>query len=269
MRDNLLSDCIPFERKQLLDNVERGWSVPNWVQKTSSDNSEEVFHAFLVGIHTLLINEECPVPQAFLCDYIRIHILRVDFQTLLFHAACLRTFDTTLQKLRWERPVSELSREKLLRRLMALERDVLADHQQQRDAIVLEIVREALALTKTDSLPASELLTCAAQALCKATDRHSDISNSLRSTLAKQLLDLLMVECEVIRDFDAIKMAARADLHARDRQGSWGPVRIESIARGAAHVAMVHWKVWAPVLYLPDPTDNGNGVSSTANIAEN
>lgn len=93
---------------------------------------------------------------------------------------------------------------------------------------------------------------------------------SVRGVLAERLGEMVEKEMQAVKGLDVGGLAARYASSSSSTNKRAGlatgrsvsvvePGSLEDVARRVAHVAVLHWKVWAPVLYLSCGDYEGSG----------
>ena len=117
---------------------------------------------------------------------------------------------------------------------------------------LLDVARETIAGIQglyagngNGALPNDMVMELQLQQLCEGATECKEV----RDQLGCQLRDLVAHELASVAGHTALEMHVRYAPTWRDR--TWGiSADLGSVARRTAHVAVLHWLVWGPVLYL-------------------
>ncbi|KAI4199372.1 MAG: hypothetical protein LQ350_004661 [Teloschistes chrysophthalmus] len=268
LRFYLLDESIPYEQNHMLDKIASGWSVSHerrWFE-AGYDNPKDhdSFIMFKESVIDMIVSSWEDFPTTFISDIERLHALQHEFRLHLYGTACGYTLTNTLHRLGWTREEPPTwARIECMRRIWDV---VAATTTQQEDHhfslgarqdVVLEIVRSAykvrhLHLTK---LPDNEILSFAKGYLYEATNTHTPLHQMIRERLRNALLDIVHAEARDIFNMSPLEMLNRYDPNPERAPavggggGGGGQSLLTGIARRAAHLLVLHWRVWAPILY--------------------
>ncbi|KAL9576648.1 MAG: hypothetical protein Q9212_006927, partial [Teloschistes hypoglaucus] len=268
LRFYLLDESIPYEQNYMLDQIASGWSVSHerrWFE-AGYDNPKDhdSFLMFKESVIDMIVSSWDAFPTTFISDIERLHALEHEFRLHLYGTACGYTLTNTLHQLGWTREPPTWARVECMRRVW----DVVAAQQDDhlslgaRQDVVLEIVRAAYKVRHITTLPDNETLSFAKAYLYEATNTHTPLHHMIKDRLRNALLDIVHAEATAIFNLSPLEMLNRYD--PNPSSSSSPPTTtmmmmmapqpeqtslLTSVARKAAHVLVLHWRVWAPILY--------------------
>lgn len=254
----------------MLDKIASGWSVSHecrWFEAGyDSPKDHDSFLMFKESVIDMIVSLWEEFPATFVSDIERLHALQQEFRLHLYGTACGYTLTSTLHQLGWTRDPPAWSRVECMRRVW----DVVSAQPEDlslgaRQDVVLEIVRTAFKVChKQPGLPDNEILSFAKGYLYEATNTHTLLHQMIKDRLRNGLLDVVHAEATAIFNMSPLEILNRYDpnpspaaLLLPQRAGP-EPTLLTSIAGRAAHVLVLHWRVWAPILYHRiDPAEGG------------
>lgn len=266
----MVDDTIHFEQKIFLREISNGLDLTNvraWFQQSDREIGVQMPHtpesqlsAFVRGTVDMIVDGYGSVPPTFRFDVDRIASLQVDFDLSRKQAACGQTFVNTLNALGSELP-SLHAYNKFLYRISAI-----AEYPRlncnQPDAfkdIALEIVRSAYELIGNERLPEQELIDATTNALLDRWNNETTVSQEHRACFHHALTRLVEQEMAAVKDKTPPQILnyfnpTPINLPAINPYGAIPDVHnghgsIQNIAKRIAHIATLHWRVWAPILY--------------------
>ena len=270
LRDFMLNTHIEFERSQIQWRMRNGCDVKNWLDRSIAPDSifSNHFALFTSKLIEMIVLYNMDLPTALHLDHTRIHKLQTTFQILIFQKACFHTLDSTLAFLDWTGKVPEPAYIETASLISAIEQDLSLDVNQQREALILGIASHAYKLCGKLNVPTPQVLSHTASVLGMAADAQSPVSEDIISSLSESLTKLVEAELDVVKDFDPVQLANRYTspakmvtvlpipaTNATMSDTKFQQAALGDMARTIAHIAMLHWRVWAPVLYLR-PSDS-------------
>ncbi|KAL8635822.1 MAG: hypothetical protein Q9228_006725 [Teloschistes exilis] len=259
LRFYLLDESISYEQNYMLDKIASGWSVSHerrWFEAGyDSPKDHDSFLMFKESVVDMIVSRWEEFPATFVSDIERLHALQQEFRLHLYGTACGYTLTNTLHQLGWTRDPPAWSRVECMRRVW----DVVAAQPEDlslgaRQDVVLEIVRTAFKVRhKRPGLPDNEILSFAKGYLYEATNTHTLLHQMIKDRLRNGLLDVVHAEATAIFNMSPLEILNRYDPNPPallpQRAAGPKPTLLTSIARRTAHVLVLHWRVWAPILY--------------------
>ncbi len=267
----MLDDTIHFEQKIFLRDISNGLDLTNvraWFQHFEPETGlqtsqlfESRLSAFLRGTIDIIISGYSSVPPTFRFDVDRIATLQMDFDVSRKQAACGQVFINTINELGWGGPPPTQAYNDLLYRISAIVEYPRSSSDQPeafRD-IALEIVRAAYELTQNEHLPEERSVEATITALLNRWDGTSAVFQELQIALHGRLIRLVDQEMAAIKDKTPLQILnyfnpAPAGPPAINPYGTVPEIpkqqsSLNSVAKRIAHIAILHWRVWAPILY--------------------
>lgn len=191
-------------------------------------------------------------------DHERLKQLQHDFRLCHYHAACGYTFTYTLQKLGWRGPPPPTIYTECMKRIGAIVGALGLDFNfEAHPDVVLEIVREAFKVCNITALPDHSTIRSTQLYFQRALDRRSPFYSEVESMLWGELSTRVHSEANAIFDMTPLEILNRYDpgppgSSMNNNRG--GDLSLESISKRAAHIIVLHWRIWAPIFHnLPGP----------------
>lgn len=266
----MVDDTIHFEQKIFLREISNGLDLTNvraWFQvvepETEIQASQpfESLSAFIRGTIDMIVGGYGSVPPTFRFDVDRIAILQMEFDLSRKQSACGQVFVNTLNGLGSRGLPPPQAYNTLLYRISAIaEYPRLRTLQPQafRD-IALEIVRAAYELTGNTHLPEQILIEDTTNALLHRWDEKTTVFQELHNALHEKLIRLVDQEMAAVKDKTPLQIlnyfnptpASSPAINPYDTVPVILDVRgsLQGVAKRIAHIATLHWRVWAPILY--------------------
>ncbi|KAL8666204.1 MAG: hypothetical protein Q9202_001711 [Teloschistes flavicans] len=266
LRFYLLDESIPYEQNHMLDRIASGWSVSHerrWFEAGyDSPKDHDSFVMFKESVIDMIVSSWEDFPKTFISDYERLHALQQEFKLHFYGTACGYTLTTTLHQLGWPREPPAWARIECMQRVW----DVVAEPQESfileaRQDVVLEIVRVAFKVCNKTGIPDTDILSFAKSYLFEAVITRTPLHHMITDRLRNGLLDIVHSETAAIFNMTPLEILTRYDPNpsappSMIGQRAQDPSLLGSIARRATHILVLHWRVWAPILYnRADPAD--------------
>lgn len=196
------------------------------------------------------------IPPTFRFDVVRIANLRMEFKLLQKQTACAQVFVDILKGLGWRGPTSSQAYTNILKRICVI---ASFDQSEACSDTALEIVRAAHELTGNKHLPGAVLLKATANALLQRENDETEVFRKLHNALCHNLIELVNREMaamekktslQMLKYFDTTPSSPPAIVFCGTTSRISGErVNVCSVAKRIAHIAILHWRVWAPILY--------------------
>lgn len=186
--------------------------------------------------------------MTFSADFDRLHALQQDFRLSHYHAACIATFRGTLHQLGWRGSLPDDSYARSMQNVWAVAAGLGQNFTfKAHSPVVLQIVTEAFQVCNISALPDSRTIFSATSCFQEALADTEE----LKRRVWDELENLVHLEAEVIFDMTPLEILNRYDpgpltLPDASRKAD---LSIDSLARRTAHILVLHWRVWAPILY--------------------
>lgn len=247
----------------MLDKIASGWSIfheRRWFEAAyENPENQDSFGMFKESVVEVIVSPSNHFPVTLANDQDRLLALQQEFRLYQYGTACGYAFTNTLRQLGWTGEPPTWSRIQCMQRVWA----VVAGQKEglslkSHPDIVLEIVRMAFTVCSIPALPDSRTLAFTTWYHRQALDERTALYQRIKGRLRDDLLHLVHSEVEAIFDMSPLGILNHYDpsppgLPANSQRA--GDLNLlESIARRTAHVLVLHWRVWAPILYnQPDP----------------
>ncbi|KAL9604961.1 MAG: hypothetical protein Q9219_000149 [cf. Caloplaca sp. 3 TL-2023] len=247
LRFYLLQDGIQFEQSQILSRIAAGWSIPHqdrWFG-SGDDNRKEgnQFTNFTDRTIEYIISCSQFLPTTFSADFDRLRALQHDFWLCHYHAVCVAALRGTLNQLGRRCNVPDRSEALAMQNIWAVIVGLGKDFAcKAHSAVILQIVMEAFQICNISALPDSTILSTTLMCFNEALNDAGTAGN--------ELADLVHSEAETIFNMTPLEILNRYNPGSSSpSDGHWKAVSLENLARRTAHVIVLHWRVWAPILY--------------------
>ena len=256
----MFEDSVQFERRFFEERINLGWPVSDawrWYQSSvqrarfyEEDGEDSSLDIFTKAVIDLVIGNDPALPDTFLYDIGRIQALQADFQVSLSRKIHGETFIRVLEFLGHSASPPLSTYNALLQRICKLEDSSRVQGMwpaQLEDHLILEIVRTAYSVSKMTSLPTDEHVIIAKQYLEDVRSIHrEDLECELRSDLEEIVDRELSAIChltplQIQNHYQPNPMFPRPET---ERDDLW------SIGERLAHIIVLHWRIWAPIVYL-------------------
>ena len=266
----MVDDTIHFEQKIFLHEISKGWDLTNvraWYQHFDqetvlqmSQTAEARQSAFVHGTIDMIVGGYASVPPTFRFDVDRIAALQVEVDLSRKQAACGQTLVNMLHGLGCGPPSLPVYNS-FLYRVSAIAEYPRFNHDQPEafKAIAVEIVRSAYELTGNQDLPEEGLIEVTINALLDRWNDETVAFQELQDGYRHALIPLVELEMTAIQDKTPLQILNYFNpipphpptIHpygavpaTQNERGS-----LASVAKRIAHIATLHWRVWAPILY--------------------
>ncbi|KAK4694016.1 hypothetical protein P7C71_g3487, partial [Lecanoromycetidae sp. Uapishka_2] len=252
LRLSLIDSTIPFEQQDFLRRIAEGWNPSEahaWLSNEQRERSlSSGSSTFIAALADLISQDADRLPPTFTLDYVRLRTLQADFHSLKYRTACLETLKATLKNLKWTGAIPQSSYDNLFARIFALSsNEVLKNpHPQNISDAALEVVREAYKLSRNDRVPDKEDLTFAQDYLRDSCEGNNGVFEELEGSLGDRLHKLVEQEIDTIGNLTPVQIInhyAPQSKSVNERND------LLSMAQRIAHIAVLHWRIWAPMIY--------------------
>ena len=234
----------------------RTWLAHLRSNETSRDKESSQFTTFVRATTDIIISNSDYLPPTFTLDYIRLRMLQMDFQTLMYQVACRQIFVNIVKALKWDGSIPQSAYNDLYTRVSVIVSDDESDHKfsQRTEDVALEIVRAAYKLCKCTGVPSLKHLLVVEHELRNHCDRKGEVFNFdlLEKALSSQIHITINREVKAIKDFSPSQITNRY-LPGTPTKSMAGSTNMQTdilrVAQHTAHIVVLHWRVWAPILY--------------------
>ena len=261
----MIDDSVHFEQKYFLKRIAAGTinvaQARDWYatavqnERYNLDASNTHLAAFARSIIVMVMSNDVDLPTTFTFDVDRLQLLHVQIQKCMFQVICREAFIQCLSGIGYFATPSMDACSNLIQRVSNVSGRYSTDNSgnDRINDVALEIVREAYRVRALDSLPDEALVERTQGYLSYALQRDSHILQNLEDWLCIELEDMVNGELEQISKLTPLQLLDRY-AHSRNRVTSTsaikGPDDLQVIAQQIAHITVLHWRVWGPILYL-------------------
>lgn len=251
-----VESTIAFEQNDFLRRIAHGWDVIGaqmWFKNLQEEDEESISGLSILAkalTEAVVLNER-HFPPTLTLDYNRLRTLQVDFQVLVYQAACRQTFEKILNCLGWTGKMSARSYTDLFQRVDILISDPERqyDYWQRGGPVALEIVRAAYTVCSNHELPTSEHLKFAEDCLRQCCNPSDLVFEDLRDTLATELTDKVSDEVRALDHLTPLQLMKRLLPQKPECAVQSEDEGLNHIAKRISHIAELHWRIWGPILY--------------------
>ena len=248
----MIEDNIHYEQTMMLNLVANGWDFAEarmWFVDSCGCDPTDLppdvrLRSFTERVIRLVVDDELTIPNTFLHDTERIRALQIQCSFETHYRACATTLKNLLETHGLASPTHEVF-QRLISRVSALLGQEGTMRSPSVFPIALEIIRELNRQRKVPDLPDNYLVGYVVHLLQGLLDRQSSLFASLR-------YDLGSITLQEIRKLESLSPKQMLD-HVESRRMSMPPeskpCSISIMAKRIAHLTMLHWRIWAPILY--------------------
>lgn len=275
----MVGDFVSYEQRVFLQRILKesnlrnacSWFEPRIEAETDNYLRAPQLSTFINAVVELVVSNHPHYPSTFEYDFDRLRLLQLDFQNCLTQAACSQAFIECLSQLGHDRLPSTETITTLHLRICSLTAaaDSRSDLCNQANAVALEIVRECYSICGHKSLPSVSRVDSTERRVLESWTPGSAAFQELESTLKADFALLLDEEAKTIKTMDPIEILSYLN---RSPSPAFAPSRsprenllsyqelpwgcsehleesLLNMARRTAHIAILHWRVWLPILY--------------------
>ncbi|OQV08218.1 hypothetical protein CLAIMM_12528 [Cladophialophora immunda] len=273
---------IEESRAWYCDAVEKHRQCP-----VDSNSTRTLPTAALVhGILELCLCHDLEVPATLAYDHKRLKEIRMDFQDMIHLDICLSVFDQLLRELLGHDPTTSwqgvlearvLEMHMLLRnRIMDLTDGDLEGTPMQEiwlrhaGAVALELTRAAFLIWPGSTFPIPDSMVSKTTIRLIAQFEEEDQLQHRARTLLRALEGATNEHTSQFQSGTilAISQAQKQWQQVRASRQQWRSLpEMEDIARRVAHIAVVHWRVWADLVYLASSDGHEGCIGETDSVS--
>ena len=192
------------------------------------------------------------VPISFEYDFNRLEDLRAEYEALLFKRQILDCFRCLLKARGFEEDPSQEICHLLLSRIADLGGSISIPEEIMLPAIAVEIARAAR------GFPSIEDADFVFKRLRADGESSREWFHRVEKHLSNDLDEAIESEIQAIHNLPALHIVNRyqPDHPPPPPPGqSREERRLQALARRIAHIAVLHWRIWGPILIYPSPED--------------
>jgi T-complex protein 11 len=279
-----LEDTIPFQQafftKTILDGEVNARSCRDWYDGArqwhsvwlSSSSSTKNHNAYASLIHGMIATlfarpSTCDLPQSFQRDLKRLEQLRANMEDLVHLKAALVVFDELRSWLAAGQAAvaSSETYAELQARILAIvnQRLYKGEPWQVCSAdVALEITRAACAISgHAQTVVPDRLIQCTFLRFDEMISGQSAQSVQIWESTQEHLTNRAIHHAQIFNDMNplAITEAQHQWQQQQERKPCFRRLpEIEAISRRVAHVGILHWKIWANLVYLKHGEDGSS-----------
>ena len=257
----MVDDNIHFEQRYFLRSIAEGLlnvkQLLEWYNTVvrddlrNADSSDDYITDFaraVIGI----VSDNDPSPPTFVFDFDRIRVLQIQFRKCMYQMICREAFSRSLWQLGYTATVPANAYHTLLYRISNLnERNGSSSHSSLKtDDVALEIVREAYHLRGIEALPDEVFAEGTRHWLLQAWNVESPIYQDLEYHLSNILDELVDEQLGQIAKLTPLQILNHSTTLQPPLETGKELDGIKGMAQSIAHITILHWRVWSPILYL-------------------
>jgi T-complex protein 11 len=273
-----LDDTIPFQQEFFTKKIMHGkidarscrdwydgarqWHSV-WLSSFSTTKNLDAYASLIHGmIATLFARPStCALPKSFQFDLKRLEQLQTDMQDLVHLKAALLVFDELRS---WLAPGQAIAAS--LNTYAELQSRILAIVEKEPDEgepwqacsadVALEITRAACAISgHSQNVVPDRLIQCTFLRLDEMFSGQTPQSAQIWESTQEDLTNRAIHNAQIFNDMTPVAMseAQHQWQQQHDRIPRFRPLpEVEDISRRVAHLGILHWKIWANLVYLED-----------------
>lgn len=275
----MVGDFVSYEQKVFLQRIPKESNLRNacsWFESRTVAEADSCLRApqlssFINAVVNLVVSNHPHYPSTFEYDFDRLRLLQLDFQNCLIQAACSQVFIECLGHMGHDRLPSTETITTLHLRICSLTAaaESRSDLCKQANAVALEIVRACYSICSYKSLPSASRVDSIERRVLECWTPSSPPFQELELTLKTDFALLIDEEVKTIKSMDPIEILAYlhpgpSPAFAPSRSPRepllsyqelpWGRSEhleesLVNMAKRTAHIAILHWRVWLPILY--------------------
>ena len=251
----MIDDTVHFEQKYFLRKIEGGMEVSeaiDWYDAVVAHEERPYrLAAFTRAIIDMIITGDPISLPSFTFDADRLRTMQADFRTCMRLVVCGEALTRTIHVLGHANVPLTTACEGLMHRLSCMSEVGLSRKSWlwQSENVALEIVREGYKLCNIQGLPSEKMVTDTEKFLQKGWRTQSDLYQELESFLCRDLENRVDQEVESTVSLTPLQILNHHNPEPALREPKNARDRLQSIARRIAHIAILHWRVWGPILY--------------------
>ena len=284
----MVNDGIEYEQRHFLACMASGMEVAearSWYDTAMSSDSIEYTREgrqslapgydfreddqilFARAAVDLVCDPESEIPNTFVYDKERLQSLRLDFQQCLLQTIITESCCRLLRQLKYVGIPSPEAMRKILLRLWQLDQNSLPGKSGKPDSqeVVLEITRSIYEECNIHALPRDEDMAMVRSYIQSATDKESDLYHDILASTWDELDILIEQEVLAIHDLEPLQMLNYYRPIPSSR-AKFDTMSLQDLAQRIAHIAVLHWRVWGPIVYCR-PRGHVQESSSTSDSA--
>lgn len=214
------------------------------------------------GLSRLLVQFDNPVhfPRTFRGgdNGRRLRQMRVELQNMIKVDVCWRIFETYIHTQNRYLSSPAITYSTFRSRIFSLLEENEESYQDCRwpgnSSVGLEIARFACAACRGNDVVSDDVLSAIERLMGLFFSNESDVFRDVRDTILKKLLSTTLAYAKKYLYMSPLAICESQLPH----QFGYGlPIsqchfEVEAIAMRLAHIGVLHWRVWAPILYLRD-----------------
>lgn len=257
----MVDDTVDFEQRYFLrmSNNPAALDLPGacaWYNRVCANGSLQALNreprmtTFVKAIVKLIVTTEECIPPTFTFDYDRFQILRSDFRSCVYQAGCVQLFERLSRQDSWVE-IPSRNCNILLKRIMSIVGPDMTTHSWARNAsaVALEIVRGVDALRSFEGLPDKIMLEQTETSLRRLCAFDSAAYECIEDRLLHNLESLVKQQMEAVERLTPLQVLDYLNPGPCGSNSEEDNEPLLSIARRIAHMGVLHWRIWAPILY--------------------
>lgn len=259
----MVDDTVDFEQRyflRVMANNSAALDLPKaraWydefvansgLQELNGESRRTIFVKSIIDLVVTTTAENFPL--TFMFDDERLRILQSDLQSCVCQEACIQLFKCIVHQGGWvDLPSQDCDR--LLKRIISVVGPDSSRHSWARNAsaVALEIVRAVYELRNFESVPDETLLEQTEAKLRESWNLDSAAYVGVEDHLYPDLEALVKQKIEAVEHLTPLQVLNYCSPEPYDSNAEENNKPLLSIARRIAHIGVLHWRVWAPILY--------------------
>lgn len=240
--------------------MKNGYRFKNWLKRDSNavKSPSDKLRCFVDALVDIVASNERNIPTTLFLEDERIRELRRTFDDSILLHSCHKVLHAMAHsRLSAPSAFTQAQRTILSQRLCTIINEPAPTQSQRLESIAVELARHVNSrINRQNSLPCEDTIEWAQYQLEAYTDRSSPFYKPQHTHAVQRLRHAVHLEASRFADLDTVQMARRCQALAGlpNRSSfftqSWFAMKV-------AHMAILHWRVWAPILYLREEPSDG------------
>ena len=258
----MVNDTVQFEQRVFLERIACGFDISQalyWYQVAVEDELQEYeeghprVEVFSRAVIDLIIENNSVLPVTFVFDFDRLRQLHLDLRKYMCQKMCGEALIDMAKQLGHSTALPPAIYQRFLQRISDIGEPCrhATGWSVQSERAALEVVRAAYALCNIERLPTEEHVSSTMRYLQQECGLSSDLYQALEARVCNELEEIVDHELAAISSLTPLQILNRYDSRSL-LEPSHEDEGLRDIGQRIAHITTLHWRTWAPILYLQD-----------------
>ena len=258
----MVNDTIPFEQKVFLEKIARGDDYSqalNWYQEAVEEELQDYdeghprIEVFARAVIDLITENSSTLPSTFKHDSDRLRQLHIQLRKYMCQEMCGGAFIDMAGRLGHSVASPSTEYQRFMQRISDMGEPCrhAIGWSIQSERAALEVVRTVYSLSNSKRVPSEEHVASTMRYLQRACDQNSDLYQALETRVCDELEGIVVQELAAISSLPPLQILSHyhpPSLQETNREDAG----LRNIGQRIAHITTLHWRIWAPILYLQD-----------------